>query len=62
MKKITLFAVAIAIGFAGIAQTAATPKQDGKAPVKTEKKATVKKDSAKAEKKTNVKAADVKAK
>ena len=69
MKKIALFAVAIAIGFAGLAQTAPTTttkpaekkeavKTEQKAPVKTDKKAPAKKDTAKAGKK----ASDVKAK
>ena len=57
MKKIALFAVAIAIGFAGIAQTAPA-KKDDKTPAKTEQA------PAKAEKKdakkVEVKKADVK--
>jgi hypothetical protein len=62
MKKIALFAVAIAIGFASIAQTAPA-KKDDKAAAKTEKKAAAKKDAKKAEaKKTDAKKSDVKAK
>jgi hypothetical protein len=63
MKKITLFAVAIAIGFASFAQTAPAKTAQKTAPAKTEKKAPAKKDAKKVDgKKTDAKAADVKAK
>ncbi len=53
MKKISLFAVAIAICFAGFAQT--TPaKKDTKTPAKTEKKASKKADTKKTDAKTTV--------
>ena len=62
MNFFSLFAIAIAIGFAGLAQTVPA-KKEGKAPVKTEKKAPVKKESKKVNgKKTDAKASDVKAK
>jgi hypothetical protein len=62
MKKSLLFAIAVAIGFAGLAQTSLARK-DEKPPVKTEKKLPVKKESKKvAGKKTDAKASDLKAK